>query len=159
MKKAEFFLEHLPIKKNSNSPACKLEGLSSTNIKAELDSTLGESAPSFTTVQYWDSTALLTETNRQPRLFLTDFSLNHEELQRTGIYSWVSARKPLISARSFAVMSGKETLDIRVMWWDVNPVTLYFTLIKDVELGENPPKIDIALLALCKDLVGISYGA
>ena len=30
-----------------------LKGLSPTNIKAELDSTLGESAPSFTTVKYW----------------------------------------------------------------------------------------------------------
>ena len=30
-----------------------LKGLSSTNIKAELDSTLGESAPSFTTIKYW----------------------------------------------------------------------------------------------------------
>ncbi|GFY15494.1 mariner transposase [Trichonephila clavipes] len=30
-----------------------LKGLSSTNIKAEPDSTLGESAPSFTIVKYW----------------------------------------------------------------------------------------------------------
>ncbi|GFU73069.1 hypothetical protein TNCV_4310031 [Trichonephila clavipes] len=30
-----------------------LKGLSQTNIKAELDSTQGESAPSFTTVKYW----------------------------------------------------------------------------------------------------------
>ncbi|GFY13788.1 mariner transposase [Trichonephila clavipes] len=30
-----------------------LKGLSLTNIKAELDSILGESAPSFTTVKYW----------------------------------------------------------------------------------------------------------
>ncbi|KYN36544.1 Histone-lysine N-methyltransferase SETMAR [Trachymyrmex septentrionalis] len=30
-----------------------LKGLSPTNIKAELDSTLEESAPSFTTVKYW----------------------------------------------------------------------------------------------------------
>jgi histone-lysine N-methyltransferase SETMAR len=30
-----------------------LKGLSPTNIKAELDSTLGESAPSFTTPKYW----------------------------------------------------------------------------------------------------------
>ncbi|GFV66668.1 mariner transposase [Trichonephila clavipes] len=30
-----------------------LKSLSPTNIKAELDSTLGESAPSFTTVKYW----------------------------------------------------------------------------------------------------------
>jgi histone-lysine N-methyltransferase SETMAR len=30
-----------------------LKGLSPTNIKAELDSTLGESAPSFTTIKYW----------------------------------------------------------------------------------------------------------
>lgn len=30
-----------------------LKGFSPTNIKAELDSTLGESAPSFTTVKYW----------------------------------------------------------------------------------------------------------
>ena len=30
-----------------------LKGLSPTNIKAEMDSTLGESAPSFTTVKYW----------------------------------------------------------------------------------------------------------
>jgi histone-lysine N-methyltransferase SETMAR len=30
-----------------------LKGLSPTNIKAELDSTLGESAPSFITVKYW----------------------------------------------------------------------------------------------------------
>ena len=29
----------------------RLKGLSPTNIKAELDSTLGESAPSFTTVK------------------------------------------------------------------------------------------------------------
>ncbi|MCP6755764.1 hypothetical protein NL533_29490, partial [Klebsiella pneumoniae] len=29
------------------------KGLSPTNIKAELDSTLGESALSFTTVKYW----------------------------------------------------------------------------------------------------------
>ncbi|EFN86447.1 hypothetical protein EAI_15981, partial [Harpegnathos saltator] len=30
-----------------------LKGLSPTNIKAELDSILGEFAPSFTTVKYW----------------------------------------------------------------------------------------------------------
>ncbi|GFS72405.1 mariner transposase [Trichonephila clavipes] len=30
-----------------------LKGLSPANIKAELDSTLGKSAPSFTTVKYW----------------------------------------------------------------------------------------------------------
>ena len=30
-----------------------LKGLSPTSIKTELDSTLGESAPSFTTVKYW----------------------------------------------------------------------------------------------------------
>jgi len=30
-----------------------LKGLSPTNIKTELDSTLGESAPSFTTIKYW----------------------------------------------------------------------------------------------------------
>ncbi|GFW46665.1 mariner transposase [Trichonephila clavipes] len=30
-----------------------LKGLSSTNIKVELDSTLGESASSLTTVKYW----------------------------------------------------------------------------------------------------------
>ncbi|GFV44688.1 mariner transposase [Trichonephila clavipes] len=30
-----------------------LESLSPTNIKAELDSTVGDSAPSFTTVKYW----------------------------------------------------------------------------------------------------------
>ena len=30
-----------------------LKGLSPTNIKAELDSTLGSSAPSFTTIKYW----------------------------------------------------------------------------------------------------------
>ena len=30
-----------------------LKGLSPTNIKAELDSTLGGSAPSFTTIKYW----------------------------------------------------------------------------------------------------------
>ena len=30
-----------------------LKGLSSTNIKAEPDSTMGESAPSFTTIKYW----------------------------------------------------------------------------------------------------------
>ena len=30
-----------------------LKGLSPTNIKAELDSTLGESAPSFSTIKYW----------------------------------------------------------------------------------------------------------
>ncbi|XP_023237730.1 histone-lysine N-methyltransferase SETMAR-like [Centruroides sculpturatus] len=30
-----------------------LKGFSPTNIKAELDSTLGESAPSFTTIKYW----------------------------------------------------------------------------------------------------------
>ncbi|KYN38519.1 hypothetical protein ALC56_07096 [Trachymyrmex septentrionalis] len=30
-----------------------LKGLSPTNIKTELDSTLEESAPSFTTVKYW----------------------------------------------------------------------------------------------------------
>lgn len=30
-----------------------LKGLSPTNIKAELDSTLGESAPSFRTVKFW----------------------------------------------------------------------------------------------------------
>ena len=30
-----------------------LKGLSPINIKSELDSTLGESAPSFTTVKYW----------------------------------------------------------------------------------------------------------
>jgi hypothetical protein len=30
-----------------------LKGLSPTNIKAELDSAVGESAPSFTTVKYW----------------------------------------------------------------------------------------------------------
>jgi len=30
-----------------------LKGLTPTNIKAELDSTLGESAPSFTTIKYW----------------------------------------------------------------------------------------------------------
>ena len=30
-----------------------LKGLSPTNIKAELDSTLGESALSFTTIKYW----------------------------------------------------------------------------------------------------------
>ena len=30
-----------------------LKGLSPTNIKAELESTLGESAPSFTTIKYW----------------------------------------------------------------------------------------------------------
>lgn len=30
-----------------------LKGLSPTNIKEELDSTLGESSPSFTTVKYW----------------------------------------------------------------------------------------------------------
>ena len=29
-----------------------LKGLSPTNIKAELDSTLGEFAPSFTTIKY-----------------------------------------------------------------------------------------------------------
>jgi transposase len=30
-----------------------LKGLSPTNIKHELDSTLGESAPSFITIKYW----------------------------------------------------------------------------------------------------------
>ena len=30
-----------------------LKGLSPANIKAELDYTLGESAPSFTTIKYW----------------------------------------------------------------------------------------------------------
>lgn len=30
-----------------------LKGFSPTSIKAELDSALGESAPSFTTVKYW----------------------------------------------------------------------------------------------------------
>ena len=30
-----------------------LKGLSPTNIKAELDFTLGESAPLFTTIKYW----------------------------------------------------------------------------------------------------------
>ena len=30
-----------------------LKGLCPNNIKAELDSTLGESAPSFTTIKYW----------------------------------------------------------------------------------------------------------
>lgn len=30
-----------------------LKGLSPTNIQVELDSTLGESAPSFTTIKYW----------------------------------------------------------------------------------------------------------
>ena len=30
-----------------------LKGLSPTNIRAELDSTLGEFAPSFTTIKYW----------------------------------------------------------------------------------------------------------
>ena len=30
-----------------------LKGLSPTNIKAELDYTLGESSPSFTTIKYW----------------------------------------------------------------------------------------------------------
>ena len=30
-----------------------LKGLSPTNIKAELDSKLGEFAPSFTTIKYW----------------------------------------------------------------------------------------------------------
>ena len=30
-----------------------LKGLTPTNIKTELDSTLGESAPSFTTIKYW----------------------------------------------------------------------------------------------------------
>ena len=30
-----------------------LKGLSQTNIKAELDSTLGKSASSFTTIKYW----------------------------------------------------------------------------------------------------------
>ena len=30
-----------------------LKGLSLTNIKAELDSTLRENAPSFTTIKYW----------------------------------------------------------------------------------------------------------
>ena len=30
-----------------------LKGLSPINIKAELDPTLGESAPSFTTIKYW----------------------------------------------------------------------------------------------------------
>ncbi|XP_017481945.1 PREDICTED: putative uncharacterized protein FLJ37770 [Rhagoletis zephyria] len=30
-----------------------LKGLSPSNIKAEIDSTLGGSAPSFTTVKYW----------------------------------------------------------------------------------------------------------
>ena len=32
-----------------------LKGLSPTNVKAELDSTLEESAPSFTTIKYWVS--------------------------------------------------------------------------------------------------------
>ena len=32
-----------------------LKGLSPTNIKAELDSTLEDSAPSFTTINYWMS--------------------------------------------------------------------------------------------------------
>ena len=30
----------------------RFKGLSPTNIKAELDSTLGKSAPSFTTIKY-----------------------------------------------------------------------------------------------------------
>ena len=30
-----------------------LKGLSPSNIKAKLDSTLGEYAPSFTTIKYW----------------------------------------------------------------------------------------------------------
>ena len=30
-----------------------LKGVSPTNTKSELDSTLGESAPSFTTIKYW----------------------------------------------------------------------------------------------------------
>ena len=30
-----------------------LKGLSATNIRAELDSTLEESAPSFTTIKYY----------------------------------------------------------------------------------------------------------
>ena len=32
-----------------------LKGLSPTSIKAELDSTLRESAPQFTTIKYWVS--------------------------------------------------------------------------------------------------------
>ena len=32
-----------------------LKGLNLTNIKAEQDSTMGESAPSFTTIKYWVS--------------------------------------------------------------------------------------------------------
>ena len=30
-----------------------LKGLSTTNIKAEIDTTLEESAPSFTTIKHW----------------------------------------------------------------------------------------------------------
>lgn len=34
-----------------------LTGTSPSNIKAELDSTLGDSAPSFTTIKYWVAVA------------------------------------------------------------------------------------------------------
>ena len=44
-----------------------LKGLSPTNIKAELDSTLGESAPSFTTIKYWVAEFKRDRTNCQTK--------------------------------------------------------------------------------------------
>ena len=42
-----------------------LKGLCPTNIKAQLDSTLGESAPSFTTIKYWVAEFKLSYTSCQ----------------------------------------------------------------------------------------------
>ena len=42
-----------------------LKGLSPTNIKAELDYTLAESAPSFTTIKYWVTEFKGGRTSRQ----------------------------------------------------------------------------------------------
>ena len=59
-----------------------LKGLSPTDIKAEMDSTLGESAPSFTTVTYWAAEFKRGRTSCQEELSQGDYSRNSEKIHK-----------------------------------------------------------------------------
>lgn len=65
-----------------------LKGLSSTDIKAELDSTLEQSAPSFATIKYWVAVSKRSRTifkspeigKKIHKLVLNDLRLKGREL-------------------------------------------------------------------------------